>query len=131
MQYGPPNSRNKVDNAASTYPYEIWHYYKLKNQSNKKFVFVKEAETLEKGISVMGIIEEKMQPRKVNTKFGEKAVVDAKVRDQSGTIKITLWEDSVDLVDNGDFVKIEGAYINEYSGTKSLNLGKFGKIEKV
>ena len=97
----------------------------------KKFVFVKEAETLEKGISVMGIIEEKMQPRKVNTKFGEKAVVDAKVRDQSGTIKITLWEDSVDLVDNGDFVKIEGAYINEYNGTKSLNLGKFGKIEKV
>ena len=97
----------------------------------KKLVFVKEAETLEKGISVMGIIEEKMQPRKVNTKFGEKAVVDAKVRDQSGTIKITLWEDSVDLVDNGDFVKIEGAYINEYNGTKSLNLGKFGKIEKV
>lgn len=97
----------------------------------KKFVFVKEAETLEKGISIMGIIEEKLQPRKVNTKFGEKAVVDAKVRDQSGTIKITLWEDSVDLVDNGDFVKIEGAYINEYNGTKSLNLGKFGKIEKV
>ena len=97
----------------------------------KKFVFVKEAETLEKGISVMGIIEEKLQPLKVNTKFGEKAVVDAKIRDQSGTIKITLWEDSVDLVANGDFVKIEGAYINEYNGTKSLNLGKFGKIEKV
>ena len=40
LQYGPPNSRNKVDNASSTYPYEIWHYYKLKNQTNKKFVFV-------------------------------------------------------------------------------------------
>ena len=97
----------------------------------KKFVFVKEAETLEKGINVMGIIEEKMQPRKVNTKFGEKAVVDAKARDQSGTIKITLWEDTVDLVNNGDFVKIDNAYINEYNGTKSLNLGKYGKIEKV
>ena len=97
----------------------------------KKFVFVKEAESLEKGINVMGIIEEKLQPRRVTTKFGEKAVVDAKIRDQSGTIKITLWEDSVDLVDNGDFLKIDGAYINEYNGTKSLNLGKFGNIEKV
>ena len=97
----------------------------------KKFVFVKEAESLEKGINVMGIIEEKLQPRRVTTKFGEKAVVDAKIRDQSGTIKITLWEYSVDLVDNGDFVKIDGAYINEYNGTKSLNLGKFGNIEKV
>ena len=97
----------------------------------KKFVFVKEAENLEKGINVMGIIEEKLQPRRVTTKFGEKAVVDAKIRDQSGTIKITLWEDSVDLVENGDFVKVDNAYINEYNGTKSLNLGKFGNIEKV
>ena len=40
LQYGPPNSRNKIDNASSTYPYEIWHYYKLKNQNDKKFVFV-------------------------------------------------------------------------------------------
>ena len=39
-------------------------------------VFVKEAEELEKGINVMGIIEEKSQPRRVNTKFGEKAVCD-------------------------------------------------------
>ena len=97
----------------------------------KKFVFVKEAESLEKGINVMGIIEEKLQPRRVTTKFGEKAVCDANIRDQSGTIKITLWEDSVDLVENGDFVKVDNAYINEYNGTKSLNLGKFGNIEKV
>ena len=40
LQYGPPNSRHKVENASSTYPYEIWHYYKLNNQTNKKFVFV-------------------------------------------------------------------------------------------
>ena len=40
LQYGPPNSRNKVDNYAASLPYEIWHYYKLENQTNKKFVFV-------------------------------------------------------------------------------------------
>ena len=40
LQYGAPNSMHKVENASSTYPYEIWHYYKLNNQSNKKFVFV-------------------------------------------------------------------------------------------
>jgi len=94
-------------------------------------VFVKEAETLEKGINVMGIIEEKSQPRKVNTKFGEKAVCDAMIRDQSGIIKISLWEDQVDAVNNGDFVRVESAYTNEYNGVKALNLGKFGKIEKV
>jgi GWxTD domain-containing protein len=39
LQYGAPNiiSDNKDEPAA--YPYEIWQYYKLKNQTNRKFVF--------------------------------------------------------------------------------------------
>lgn len=40
LQYGPPNSRHKEIYSADNVPYEIWHYYKLANQSNKKFVFV-------------------------------------------------------------------------------------------
>ena len=40
LQYGSPNSRHKVENSSANYPYEIWHYYKLNNQINKKFVFV-------------------------------------------------------------------------------------------
>ncbi len=40
LQYGAPNSRHEVENATSTVPYEIWHYYKLNNQVDKKFVFV-------------------------------------------------------------------------------------------
>ena len=40
LQYGPPNTIHSVENASSSYPYQIWHYYKLKNQSDRKFVFV-------------------------------------------------------------------------------------------
>ena len=50
---------------------------------------------------------------------------------ESGRTKISLWEDQVDAVNNGDFVRVESAYTNEYNGVKALNLGKFGKIEKV
>ena len=40
LKYGPPNIISESYNEPSSYPYEIWHYYKLgKNQSNKKFVF--------------------------------------------------------------------------------------------
>jgi GWxTD domain-containing protein len=39
LQYGPPNNINRSASEPNAYPYEIWHYYKLKNQSNKKFVF--------------------------------------------------------------------------------------------
>lgn len=39
LQYGPPNSITKSLNEPNTYPYEIWHYYNLGNQSNRKFIF--------------------------------------------------------------------------------------------
>jgi len=39
LQYGPPNSNTKNYAEPSAYPYEIWHYYKLEHQSNRKFVF--------------------------------------------------------------------------------------------
>ncbi len=39
LKYGPPNSITKSYNEPDAYPYEIWHYYTIKNQRNKKFVF--------------------------------------------------------------------------------------------
>lgn len=39
LQYGAPNTISRNYTEPSAYPYEIWHYYKLDNQSNRKFVF--------------------------------------------------------------------------------------------
>lgn len=40
LQYGPPNSIAKSDFEPSAYPYEIWHYYTIANQTNRRFVFL-------------------------------------------------------------------------------------------
>ncbi|MBK7212009.1 MAG: GWxTD domain-containing protein [Bacteroidales bacterium] len=39
LQYGPPNARSQSYDEPRAYPYEIWQYYKLGIQSNRKFVF--------------------------------------------------------------------------------------------
>ncbi len=39
LQYGPPNIRSERPNEPNAYPYEIWQYYKLNNQTNRVFVF--------------------------------------------------------------------------------------------
>lgn len=39
LQYGAPSSINKSDFEPNAYPYEMWHYDKIKNQTNKMFVF--------------------------------------------------------------------------------------------
>jgi GWxTD domain-containing protein len=40
LKYGPPNAISESYNEPATYPYEIWHYYVIKDgQRNRKFVF--------------------------------------------------------------------------------------------
>lgn len=39
LQYGPPNNVFARETSPSEYPYEIWHYYKIKTFSNKQFIF--------------------------------------------------------------------------------------------
>jgi GWxTD domain-containing protein len=39
LQYGPPNEIAEEKYSTNAKPYEIWQYYKLNDQSNRKFVF--------------------------------------------------------------------------------------------
>jgi GWxTD domain-containing protein len=39
LQYGAPNSIIEEPAESNAYPYEIWHYYKIADLSNKKFLF--------------------------------------------------------------------------------------------
>lgn len=39
LQYGPPNSINPSYDEPNAYPYEIWHYYAINGQRDKRFVF--------------------------------------------------------------------------------------------
>ena len=63
-------------------------------------------------------------------KFGNKGkVCNAKAKDDSGEITLTLWNDDVDKVNIGDTVKIENGWVSEWQGELQLSTGKFGKIE--
>lgn len=39
LQYGPPNTMVIRHNDTDAYPYEIWHYYRINQFRNKRFVF--------------------------------------------------------------------------------------------
>lgn len=39
LQYGAPNTVSDSKHEPSAYPYEIWHYYVIKDETNKKFIF--------------------------------------------------------------------------------------------
>lgn len=96
LQYGPPNSISKSANEPHALPYEIWHYYKLNNQTNRKFVFYNP-----------------------NLAYNEYYIIHS---DAMGEINNSRWRlyiqgsnsNSRDVDATGDDVEIWGSKYNEY-----------------
>lgn len=92
---------------------------------------ISELTTGQGNVDVEGNLSEVGEP-KVFTKFGrELKVSNAILKDDSGSIKLTLWNEDVSKFNEGDTVKITNGYVNEFQGEPQLTAGKFGKMEKV
>jgi len=70
-------------------------------------------------------------PRDVNTKFGPGQVATATLEDESGSVKVTLWNENISKVAVNDKVSIENGYVDSFRGELQLNVGKYGKMSKV
>ena len=70
--------------------------------------------------------------RTVTTKNGiQHSVVDSLVGDRTGTISLTLWDDQTTLISEDDLIDIANGYVNKFKGWLTLNIGKYGRVEKV
>lgn len=81
------------------------------------------------GVSVEGKITEKSIPRRVNTRYGKRSVADTTLEDKTGTIGLSLWEEQIDTVSEGDEVKVTGGYVTEFRNMLQLNIPRSGKLE--
>ena len=71
------------------------------------------------------------EPREFN-KFGKAGkVATAIAKDETGDIKISLWNDDADKVKAGDKVQITNGYVNEWQGEMQLTTGRMGNLEVV
>jgi replication factor A1 len=83
-----------------------------------------------KRVDVEGKIVDKGDPREVKSRFKDETyrIVDAVVADESGSVKLTLWNEQIEQVNVGDNIKIENGYVTSFKGETQLNVGKFGKL---
>jgi len=85
-----------------------------------------------RNVNVNGKIETLREARTVNLRSGGTAqVADAVLSDETGTIKLSLWDDQIQMVGEGDEVSIENGYTQSFRGENSLNIGRYGKLSKV
>lgn len=56
-------------------------------------------------------------------------VVDALVGDETGAIYMTLWDDNIEKVKDGDIIDVKNGYVSLFKGSMRLNIGRFGSFE--
>jgi replication factor A1 len=65
----------------------------------------------------------------VVTRFGNHAsVANAMISDETGKIKLCLWNEQISSVTVGDTIQIENARISAFRGEKQLRIGKKGVL---
>ena len=82
-------------------------------------------------VDVAGKITNVDGPRDVQTKFGPGQVATATLEDDSGTVKVTLWNENISKVSVNDSIQIENGYVDSFRGELQLNVGRYGKLTKV
>ena len=84
------------------------------------------------GVELEAEVSEKSETREVITKYGKRLnVANAVLKDDTGTIAISLWGNDIANINVGDKVKVTNGYVGEFRGTPQLSTGKYGKIEAV
>jgi replication factor A1 len=72
---------------------------------------------------------EKSSPRTILTKWGDALQLStATISDRSGTIKLPLWKDQVDMISVGDRLRIENARLKRFRGELQVKLDRLAKL---
>ena len=93
-------------------------------------VAIKDLQDGMKRVSVEAKVVDKGDAREVKSRFKDETyrIVDAVVADETGSVKLTLWNEQIDQINVGDNIKIENGYVTSFKSEIQLNVGKFGKL---
>ena len=72
------------------------------------------------------------EPREVMTKFGTTTTLtEATLEDDSGTVRLTLWGQQSEGLEEGSEVEIVGGFTKEFRDELQLGIGRKGSIKVV
>lgn len=72
----------------------------------------------------------KGEPRAFQNARGGGSLCKMAVKDDSGEVSLTLWNDDINKFDEGDTLVIENGWCSDYRGEKQISSGRGGTITK-
>lgn len=92
---------------------------------------IKDVAANQGNIDLVAEVIEKEEPRTFE-KFGKTGkVCNAKIKDETGELKLTLWNDDINKVNIGDKIHLKNGWCSEFQGEKRVSAGKFGVFEVI
>jgi replication factor A1 len=80
-------------------------------------------------VNLNAMVLEIPEPTYVYTRFGNNAVVtNAVIGDETGTIKLCLWNEQIGCISVGDNIQIKNARTFAFKGEKQLRVGNKGSL---
>ncbi len=91
---------------------------------------IKELRNGMRRVDVAAKVLEKSSTREVMSRYKDVVhrVANAIISDDTGNIKLTLWNDQIEKVNVNDNIKVENGYITTFRGEMQLNVGRYGKL---
>jgi replication factor A1 len=85
-----------------------------------------------KQISLKAKVMRIAEPMVVFTKFGNNAsVANALIADETGTIKLSLWNEQIDSLEVGDVIQVANARVSTFRNERQLRIGRNGTVKVV
>ena len=85
-----------------------------------------------KWVNLKAKIVEKSITRKVFSRFGDPLDVStATISDNTGSIKLPLWNAQIDMISVGDVVQIENGRVKTFRGELQVSVGRTGKLQVI
>jgi len=84
------------------------------------------------GVCLKAKVLEVSKPSTIYTYYGNSSnVANALIADETGTIRLCLWNDQIDSISTGDTIQIENGRTSTFKGQKQLNIGKKGMLTRI
>jgi len=105
----------------------------MKSDKKSELVKIGSLERYSRNIETIVKVVSKNEPRRVTSSrdLSTHTVCDALVGDETGCIYLTLWDNDVDKISEGEILGIKNAYINIFRGSMRLSLGRQGTYESL
>lgn len=93
---------------------------------------IRDLRTGMKKVNLKARVLEIAKPAYVVTRFGNYArVANALIADETGTIKLCLWNEQINSIPVGSVIQIENARVSMFRGEQQLRIGKNGVLTPV